>query len=83
MFGKTPSKSKTLPIGGPIGRGGKTIRVHKRFRQEERMTVDHLPIEGETLEIQGENTGRQVFYRDVRQDQETGVIGDQREALVL
>ena len=76
VFGKTPSKSEALPIGGPIGRGGKAIGIDKRFRQEERMTVNHLPIGGEALEIKRENTGRQVFYRDVRQDQETGVIGD-------
>ncbi|WP_343205857.1 hypothetical protein [Acidithiobacillus ferrooxidans] len=65
-------------IGTKIGRSPK---LKPTGSQHDGMPIDGLPIRRESVQIQRQNTGRQIRERFSRQNQKTGVIGDEMQAL--
>lgn len=75
--------SRGLPDAHPVGRtvagALKPIPLHERFEQMNRMSVTLLPVGGDLPGNLPKNMARQMIDADPRQDEETLVIGDQRQ----
>nr|WP_172437546.1 hypothetical protein [Acidithiobacillus marinus] len=69
------------PVGGPVAGTGKTGGFHKGLSQHDGMPIDGLPVRREPVQVQRQNTGRQIREGFSGQDQKTGIVGDEMQAL--
>jgi len=72
-----------LPVGRLVTGTGKTGCVHKGLCQKHRVAVNSIPIIGNTLHIQAQHLRCQIRNPNPRQNQETGVVDNQRKPLPL
>src|SRR5207344_1859033 len=63
-----------LPVGRQIGRARKTVPLHKRFRQPDRVAVFALPIAPEPTHGATQDMTGQTGHPHPRQDEEARVI---------
>lgn len=79
--GKALGPADLRPVGGAVTGTRKARRFHKGLGQHDGMSIDGLPIGRESAQVQGKDAGGQIRERFPWQDQKTGVIGDEMQAL--
>ena len=83
VAGKPATGAYVLPPRRPVTGPGKAGRVHKGFRQDHRMPIDHLPIGLKAPRVEGQHFGRQIRDLDPRQNQKAGVIREEAQTRPL
>src|SRR5271166_2022915 len=70
------------PVGGPIHRPPKTLRVNKGFQEQHAMTEGGLPIAPQTPLAERQNPRPQVENMPVGQDEKAAVVDRQLQAAI-
>jgi hypothetical protein len=82
VFGEAAGGTNGYPVGGFVAGAGETLGVNKRFQQGERVAVAKNPVSGNTSRNESENMGSEMRHTHPGENQETGVVRDEREVLL-
>ena len=82
-FGKTSGVPQFNPVGSAVTGAGEASRIYEGLCQDERMSMNELPILAQSCQIETKNAGGQILDALTRQNQKAAVIRDQCQALPL
>ena len=81
--GKAAGEAQGAPVRGAVAGPGKERRVHEGLRQKHRKAVNRLHVRRQPPQAQPQNPRGQVAHPFGREDDETGIVGDQVQTTEL
>jgi len=81
LFSTAAGQPNITPVGSLIASALEAGDIDERFSQIDAMLIGFLPIIAQVLKRKSQHLGCKIFYPNPRQNQKTGVVGDEIKTL--